>query len=138
MIKQISRVAFRMFAVCAILGLYSHHSLFAQEVTGDHEIRWIRVGKLHSWFSNAGTEVEYGRRGRAQFEDYDQADLLSWDAQYYRVERCVAHALWIGCTNFKDPSPLANGQTFPYKTVVAGIAFANTLTNFMPYNFKMP
>ena len=59
----------------------------AQEVTGSHKIKWISVGSLQSWFSNAGAEVEYGRRGRASAEAYDQTDQLRWDAQFEDQDR---------------------------------------------------
>ena len=102
------------------------------QVEGPHEIKWLRVGAMHSWFSNAGTEIEYGRRTRAHLED--QADLLRWPAQFLYQDHCAAKAFWIGTTNFNDPQ---RDKLFPYKVVQAGPRQANMLINFMPVEFKM-
>ena len=106
----------------------------AQEVTGPHRVKWLRVGTLHNWYSNAGAEVEYGRRGRAAAESQDQADQLNWEAQFPLQDRACSKGLWIGTTNYDDP---VDGKNYPFKVVQAGPRFANTLTNFMPEIFKM-
>jgi len=116
----------------ALLGEKS--SVFAQEITGPQDIRWIRVGSLHNWFSSAGAEVEYGRRGRAQFQAQDQADQLYWEAQYPEQDRCCSKGLWIGCKDYDDP---VTGERYPFKVVCSGPCFSNTLVNTIPVVFKM-
>jgi hypothetical protein len=120
--------------LCAQTFIFMTDSLLAQEVTGPHKIKWLRVGNLHNWYSNAGAEVEYGRRGRASFQADDQTDQLNWEAQYAMQDRCCSKGMWIGTTNYDDP--IVN-KTFTCKVVQAGPRFANTLTNFMPVVFKM-
>ena len=34
------------------------------QVTGQQQIRFLKVGALHQWFSNGGVEIEFGRNGR--------------------------------------------------------------------------
>ncbi len=130
---HLKRVEMLIF-ICALLFVTIPPSVFAQEVTGPHKIKWLRVGNLHNWYSNSGTEVEYGRRGRASFQAEDQADQLYWEAQYAMQDRCCSKGMWIGATNYDDPIV---SKTFTYKVVQAGPKFANTLTNFMPKEFKM-
>lgn len=105
--------------------------LFSQ-IEGPHEIKWLRIGSLHSWFSNAGAEIEYGRRTRAHLED--QVDLLRWPAEFQFQDHCAAKAMWIGTTNYDDP---VSGSTYPYKVVGIGTQKANLLHYFMPFEFKM-
>ena len=128
------KVVLSFFLICIFSVLNKPQFVFAQEITGSHEIRWIRVGKLHSWFSSAGAEVEYGRRGRDLYERFDQADQLYWDAQYPNQKRCISKALWIGATNFENP---VTGLTEPYHTVLSGPRHANTIESMMPFEFKM-
>ncbi|HLE55613.1 MAG TPA: hypothetical protein VJB15_00875 [Rhodothermia bacterium] len=96
------------------------------------EIRWLRVGSLHSWFQNRGAEVELGRTGRAT----EQQDGLRWPAQFTFQDCLVGKAMWIGTTNFADPIA---GQTFPFKVVAAGPRENNLdpIGEIMPYDFKM-
>ncbi|MBN2104890.1 T9SS type A sorting domain-containing protein [bacterium] len=105
-----------------------------QEVVGSQEIRWLRVGDLHAWVSNAGAEVEFGRRGRASFEGTDQTDNMYWEALYSNSDRNVSRGMWLGTANYNDP---VSGETYACKVVQAGPRFANLLTNFMPVTFKM-
>lgn len=120
--------------LCAQIFIFMTDPVIAQEVTGPHRIKWFRVGTLHNWYSNAGAEVEYGRRGRAAAESQDQADQLYWDAQYALQDRSCSKGMWIGTTDFNDP---LTGKTYAFKVVQAGPRFANSLTNFMPVVFKM-
>ena len=106
----------------------------AQEVTGPSKIKWIRVGDLHSWFSNSGAEVEYGRRGRACCESQDQTDQMYWEAMYEYQDRSCSRGLWLGCKNFEDQN---SGKTYEYKVIAAGPRFANLLTLTMPEKFVM-
>jgi len=129
-----NRIQLKTVLFLAVILLISVQTGTAQEVTGPHEIRWLRVGDLHNWYSNAGAEVEYGRRTRAAAQATDQTDQLCWEAQYPIQDRCCAKAIWIGCTNYNDP---VSGEVYSYKVVQAGPRFANTLTNFMPVTFKL-
>lgn len=82
-----------------------------------HEIKWLSVSSLEHWFSNGGAEIEYGRRGRAGFQNVDQLDGLLYPAQYNSQDVSVGKSLWIGTTNFNDP---VSQVTYPYKVVSAG------------------
>ena len=46
--------------------------LFAEET------KWIAIGDMHNWFSEAGCEIEVGRTGQIT----DQQDGLRWPAFY--------------------------------------------------------
>jgi len=109
-------------------------ALRAAEYTGPHEIKWIRIGDLRQWYTNAGMEVEYGLIPRAMAESTQQADEMMWEAQYYRMDTQCSRGLWIGATNYADT---ISGATYPFKVVQAGPRFINTLINFMPTVFKM-
>jgi len=112
-----------------VLGLCMPVAVKAQEVTGNQEFRWMSIGSLWNWYSNAGAEVEYGRRGRTCCQEEDQADQLYWEAEYTYPDRCASKSMWIGTTNYDDP--LAK-QFFPYKVVAAGPRYANNIKNYMP------
>jgi hypothetical protein len=125
-------------ALTAVLCLFSppfgSNALHAQEYTGPHEVKWIRVGDLRQWFADAGAEVEYGLRTRAAAQSTDQSDELLWEALYPRPDRGVSRGIWIGSTNYSDP---ISGDTYAFKVVQAGPKYANTLTNFIPVSFKL-
>jgi len=123
--KQLTTIVICM----TVLGFNRPREIFAQEVIGDHEIRWLRVGELRAWYSNCGVEVEYGRRGRACCSVEDQTDNMYWPALYLHSDKSICKGLWLGTTNFNDP---VSGESYAYKVVQAGPRFANMLTNFMP------
>lgn len=119
---MIKKYLYKLIIPASFLGLLlaaNLNSTFAQ-VTGPqvHDIRWMNVGSIHHWFSNGGAEIEYGRRGRAGFQNVDQLDGLNWPGEY-TVNRGVnvGNSMWIGTTNFLDP---VSGQTYAYKVVNAG------------------
>ncbi|MFC1569277.1 hypothetical protein ACFL4L_03515 [bacterium] len=122
------------FLISVLLFTLIGPAVQGQEVTGPHRIKWIRVGSLQSWFSNCGAELEYGRRGRACCQEFDQADQYYWDAQFEFQDRVCSKGLWLGCLNFDDP---VAGKVFDQKVVSAGPRFANVLTLTMPVEFKM-
>ncbi|MCF7886546.1 MAG: hypothetical protein K9M80_08625 [Candidatus Marinimicrobia bacterium] len=114
-----------------MLPLYSQSS----NIEGAHEFRWLRIGDLHNWFSNAGAEIEYGRRGRGNFEVDDQLDGMRYYAQYTNYnDHCAAKAIHIGVKNFDDP---VTGETYDHKVVGTGPRSANLTNQMMPYEFKM-
>jgi hypothetical protein len=111
-------------------------SVYAQ-VSGSipQEIKWLTVSSLHSWFSSGGAEIEYGRRGRGQYETIDQIDGLGWPAEYgNRVYTSVGNSIWIGTTNFADP---VSGETYPYKVVSAGRRFMYLGSEIFPEDIKL-
>lgn len=95
------------------------------------DYRWVAVGSLHNWFSDAGCEIEVGRRHLVS----DQQDGLRWPAQYKYQDIQVAKGLWIGTMNYSDP--LADNTVFPYKVVHAGPRTLDEENEFMPVSFKM-
>lgn len=85
------------------------------------EIKWLKVGALHQWFSNGGAEIEYGRRGRTGFQAIDQIDGLNWPGEYPNNKGVnVGKSLWIGTTNFTEIQGTLTGKNFPYKVVSLG------------------
>ncbi len=118
MINKIFEKIKSLIVLFGILILFDVEILIAQvEGPINHDIRWIKVGSLHNWFSNGGVEIEYGRRGRAGFTNTDQIDGLNWPGEYIGQDVNVGQSLWIGTTNFADP---VTGITYPYKVVSAG------------------
>jgi hypothetical protein len=106
-----------------VILLYSVFELFGflelrAQVHGPQEVKWLWVGSLRHWFSNACAEIEYGRRSRSHLNT-DQDDGLRWPAQYQNQDHNVGKALWIGTTKFTDPT---NGITYPYKVISLGRA----------------
>lgn len=94
------------------------------------ETKWIAVGDLHNWYSEAGCEIEVGRTGQVS----DQQDGLRWPAFYPVQDNQAAKALWIGATNFYDP--LAD-KTFDSKVVHVGPRFIDIQNETMPLEFTM-
>ena len=127
--------SFIIAAGLLLMAVYGQ-SLLAQEVIGAQEIRWLRVGELHAWYSNAGAEVEYGRRGRACCEAQDQTDNFFWQALYQNSDRNVSRGFWLTALNYTDP---VTQESYTYKVVQAGPRFCNMLTNVFPEDgtFKM-
>lgn len=95
------------------------------------EIRWMRVGDLHSWFSNLGAESELGRTGLVA----QQQDGLMYPAQYAYQDNLVNKALWIGTTNYVDPN--YNNKLFDYKVIGAGPRPKDLSQEMMPVDFYM-
>ncbi|MDM7925637.1 MAG: hypothetical protein QUS35_06430 [bacterium] len=124
----------RAAALCALAAALLPAALPAQEYTGPHEVKWIRVGDLRQWYTNAGMEIEYGLISRAAAQNTQQADEMMWEALYYRTDTQCSRSLWIGATDFADPK---TGLTYPFKVCQAGPRYLNTLTNFVPGEFKL-
>src|SRR5574341_1320666 len=94
------------------------------------EIRWLRVGNLHSWYSSLGSEMEIGRTG----QESEQTDGLRWPAQYVWQDNVAGKAMWIGTTNYFDRKL---NSTVPHKVVAVGTRSADPVGEIMPVSFKM-
>ncbi|MGH7596747.1 MAG: hypothetical protein ACREOI_10365 [bacterium] len=94
------------------------------------EIRWLRVGNLHSWYSSLGSELEIGRTG----QEREQTDGLRWPAQYVWQDNIAGKAMWIGTTNYFDRKL---NSTIPHKVVAVGTRGADPAGEIMPVSFKM-
>ncbi len=94
------------------------------------EIRWLRVGNLHSWYSSLGSELEIGRTG----SETEQTDGMRWPAQYVWQDNVAGKAMWIGTTNFFDRKL---NSTVPHKVVAVGTRGADPAGEIMPVSFKM-
>ncbi len=102
---------------------------FSGFAVGD-ETKWIGIGMLHNWYSNAGCEQEVGRRHLIA----DQQDGLRWPAQFEYQDCQAAKGLWIGATNYYDPIV---DKTFDYKVVHVGPRHLDEESETMPVEFKM-
>jgi hypothetical protein len=77
------------------------------------ELRWVRIGSLHSFYSEQAGEVEACRRSTGPVEDG-----MIWPAEYGDRQSSMAQrAMWLGCTDFYDTKL---ETTFPYKVVGVG------------------
>ena len=94
------------------------------------EIRWLRVGSLHSWYSNIGAELEVGRTGNER----EQEDGLRWEAQYSNQDNLAGKSMWIGTTNSYDR---VLKTTVPHKVVAVGTRGADPINEIMPVSMKM-
>ncbi len=110
-----------MCIVFVLNGINDLHAQIAQEV------KWLRVGSLHNWYSSNGSEIEVGRIG-------DQLDGLRWDAQFNFGDHQAAKGLWIGVTNYEDRTL---ETTVPYKVISVGTRIANPETEIIPIEFYM-
>jgi hypothetical protein len=104
------------------------------QVFGPQEVKWLWVSSLRQYFSSGGQEIEYGRRGRGPYLNTDQTDGLRWPAQYQSMDHNVGKSLWIGTTNFTDPT---NGITYPFKVVNFGRAAMYTNLHVFPEEFRL-
>lgn len=120
--------------------LLQFHQVTAQVTvaagTPPHEIKWLSVSALRSWFSNVGAEGEYFRRDRAVYVGQDQIDGLCWPNEYNARMKGVkcAKAMWVGTTNYNDP--VAN-KVFPYKVISIGPRVAFSGTQVIPEEFSL-
>ncbi len=102
------------------------------QVFGPQEFKWIRVGDLRSFYSNAGAEIEFCRFTSAVSET--QNDGLRYPAQFTFQDHSVAKSLRIGATNYADA---VSGETYAHKVVSAGTRTAYMETELMPYEFSL-
>lgn len=136
MIKKYFKMVMPAAAIILALTALPGGELNAQ-VQGSQQqtIKWLSVGALRQWFSNAGAEIEYGRRGRASFVNVDQLDGLIWPSEYVINKGVnVGKSLWIGTTNFQDP---VSGRTYANKVVCSGRLNINLGTEIIADELKM-
>ena len=113
--------------ICFASHLISHVSpVHAQQ------IKWMKIGSLHSWYRSDGAEIEVGRT----FLQADQQDGLRWPAQFRDQDNAAAKALWIGAPNYTD-APQYGGLSYAYKVVHIGPRGFDTDREFMPQTFQL-
>ncbi len=100
------------------------YSLIAEET------KWIAIGDMHNWFSEAGCEIEVGRTGQIT----DQQDGLRWPAFYSVQDNQAAKAMWLGAENFYDPKV---DNIFDHKVVHIGPRFIDVKNETMPVDITM-
>jgi hypothetical protein len=133
MIKKYLAKCLIVISLYSAFGFITTQQLQAQVLNGSQIVKWLWVSSLRQYFSNAGVEIEYGRRGRA-YLNTDQDDGLRWPAQYPSTDHNVGKGLWIGTTNFTDPT---NGVTYPYKVIPLGRSALYINSASYPVDFKM-
>jgi hypothetical protein len=117
-----------VYVVISLILILSHSS-WAQRPQS-REVRWLRVGALHSTFAIEGAETEMHRTGQTN----EQCDGLRWPADIRYQDNIAAKSLWIGTTDYKDP---VSGESYKYKVIAAGTRTTNILNEIMPVEFKM-
>ena len=130
--KYLAKIIF-VFSLSCAMGIFYFQPLQAQ-VFGPQTIKWLWVGNLRQYFSSAGSEIEYGRRGRGPYLNTDQNDGLRWPAQYTSQDHSIGKALTIGTTNFTDPT---NGITYPKKVIHFGRSTMYVNTEIFPEEFHL-
>jgi len=130
--KKLVHRVIMLASLFSALGIICSHESQAQ-VFGPQEIKWLWVSPLRHWFSNGGAEIECGRFGRNN-PNQKQNDGLCWPAQYKFQDHNVSKTLWIGTTNFIDPT---NGVTYPYKVIDFGHYFMYINTEIYPEEFRL-
>ncbi len=121
--RMSNNIFFKFLFLFIVFGTLGFNDVQAQI----QEIKWLRVGSLHSWYSSFGSEIEIGRIG-------DQLDGLRWDAQFAYSDQQAAKGLWIGATNYEDRTLEA---VVPYKVISVGTRFADAATEIIPIEFYM-
>jgi hypothetical protein len=119
------------FAIfCSILAILGSIRDGSAQRPVSQEVKWLKVGALHSTFAIEGAEFEMHRTGM----EIQQNDGLRWPAQFRYQDNCAAKSLWIGTTNFTDP---VSGETYKHKVVCAGPRTTNILNEMMPVDFRL-
>jgi hypothetical protein len=99
----------RLWIGAAILCLIGVQTLMAQGTSGN--IKWLRIGSLHSYFSEQNGEVENGGPDNLNAK-------FCWPGAYGLQQATLrSRAMWLGCRDFFDTQ--AN-KTFDYKVVGVG------------------
>ncbi|MFC1568923.1 hypothetical protein ACFL4L_01690 [bacterium] len=110
-----------------ILLLFATQSVIGQGYSG--EIKYLRMNKLHTYFSEQGTEVEEGGFSI-------QHACFSWPAEYGLIQSTLrCRAMWLGCEDYMDPRI---GTELPVKVVGVGPRpDADRLNQVMETDFKL-
>lgn len=87
--------------------------------------RWMSVGSLNNWFSEAGCEIEEG------YETAQQSGW-QWPAQFRYQDVQAWKGMWLGVKNYTEP----DGVSRPFKVVHVGPRVDGTGEVF-PVAFKM-
>lgn len=95
------------------------------------EIRLLRIGMLHNWFSSGGCEIEVGRRHLSE----DQQDGFQYPALYQWQDMQAAKGLWVGTRDYADP--LVDDKTYDYKVIHIGPRVFDETLEFMPQQFQL-
>ncbi len=100
---------------------------FSSAVYPQYAIKWMSAGSLHNWYSEIGSEIEEGFVKEQQYG-------LQWPAINSRQDIQAAKGLWIGVTNFTDPTDPQS--PYPHKVVHVGPRVTGA-GEFFPLEFKM-
>lgn len=95
------------------------------EVNGQVEYKWVDVGSFHNFYSNIGSEIEWGFIS-------DQQAGWQWPAIYHAQDAQASKALWLGVKNFVDSS----GTTYERRVVHVGPRVTG-IGEFFPIEFKL-
>jgi hypothetical protein len=115
------------FKILLLLCIVSLNNKFEVHAQIAQEIKWLRVGSLHSWYSSFGSEIEVGRIA-------EQLDGLRWNAQFPFGNHQAAKGIWIGTTNYEDRFLKT---TVPHKVISVGTRQADAVTEIIPTEFSM-
>ena len=79
------------------------------------KLRWMKIGNLHQYFSEQGTDFEQGRGSRT----YNTvSDGMQWPGDYGEIQQTnCAHGFWIGAKNVYSA---AEDKTYPIRVVGRG------------------
>ncbi len=93
------------------------------------EGNWIKIGDLHNFYQDYGSEPEEGFGTEQQFG-------FRWNALYNSQDMQAAKGFWIGVRNFQDP---VVNTFFPYKVAHVGPRPRPTIEQdeFMPVQFEL-
>ncbi|MGH7494434.1 MAG: hypothetical protein ACREOO_18840 [bacterium] len=127
--KRNSPAALGISIALVTLVFAGHDLVFAQA----QQVKWLRVGSLHSWYSNWGAEIELGR---VPGDLTKQQDGLRWPADFQFQDCEVGKAIWLGATNFLDPR---RNEIFAHKVIGVGPRLQNVdiLGETFPQQMKL-
>jgi hypothetical protein len=105
------KIFLQLFLYLFVFTIISTSCLYAQI----GELRWIRIGNLHQYFAEQGTDFEGGRSSRT----YDTpADGMIWPGDYGEIQQSnCAHGFWVGAKNVYHP---VEDKTYPVRVVGRG------------------
>jgi len=95
------------------------------------EVKYLKIGSLHSWFRSDGSEPWQGDPPANDFQ-YG----LQWPADERSQDCLISKGLWIGTTDYRDHAQYG-GKTHRYKVVHCGPRHADPKHEFIPVDFKL-